>query len=550
MSSIILFLLMTCAWAELPIDRPMYDYEKNLKNEIQLSLERFYEGKVQVSVFLTIKSVDVSEKSVSQTLDIGYMPTPVVVKSKNGIQGKMIQRIDVHTFIHKSENETEKQDILNIIRSAAMPYQAQINVSFKVRTISPAPEIKKDTVIEHTIMEKIQKKLIEESGRLYDLLQVLLVLLFIGVTILFIPSQIKSIVKAFFETKGQNQEAFNQIHQKAEKATEPLVVLNQSHFLSFKEVMFNFPKSFRHFFLNSDQEEKNMLIDAISLLTPNELQKIKPFIHDLLGEVESHDFNQIDFKSLNSWLEKIARSIIIKDTVDRKLLEDFIPSKDFERITVLNFDDMMRIGHKLNNQTAWTVLSLSRSADESAKILSDLNHDMRLKIISNPDFDLELINKAVGDIMNEISGGSSKGISKISSEIIQSFSLMLESKSDDEADIILKAIRESDLKLFENLNRLYWPINKISTLDFYFVKSLFNELDIKEKTSLFIGVNHEIRDIFLKSADKKLQIILMDAFEKQQKQPSLEVKKQSQLSARNFIKKCQKLTIDSSVMAA
>jgi hypothetical protein len=549
MSSFILFLLMTCAWAELPIDRPMYEYEKNLKNEIQLSLERFYEGKVQVSVFLTIKSVDVSEKSVSQTLDIGYMPTPVVVKSKNGIQGKMIQRIDVHTFIHKSENETEKQDILNIIRSAAMPYTAQINVSFKVRTITPTSEFKK-TVIESTLMEKIQKKLIEESGRLYDLLQVLLVLLFIGVTILFIPSQIKSIVKAFFENKGQNQQAFNQLQQKTEKATEALVVLDQSHFLSFKEVMFNFPKSFRHFFLNSDQEEKNMLIDAISLLTPNELQKIKPFIHDLLGEVESHAFNQIDFKNLNSWLEKVARSIIIRDTVDRKLLEDFIPSKDFERITVLNFDDMLRIGHKLNNPSVWTVLSLSRGADESAKILAELHHEMRLKIISNPDFDLELINQAVGDIMNEIAGGSSKGISKISTEIIQSFSLMLESKSDDEADIILKAIRESDLKLFENLNRLYWPINKISTLDFNFVKSLFNELDIKEKTSLFIGVNHEIRDIFLKSADKKLQIILVDAFENQQKQPSLEVKKQSQLSARNFIKKCQKLTIDSSVMAA
>ncbi len=549
MSSFILFLLMTCAWAELPIDRPMYEYEKNLKNEIQLSLERFYEGKVQVSVFLTIKSVDVSEKSVSQTLDIGYMPTPVVVKSKNGIQGKMIQRIDVHTFIHKSENETEKQDILNIIRSAAMPYTAQINVSFKVRTITPASEFKK-TVIESTLMEKIQKKLIEESGRLYDLLQVLLVLLFIGVTILFTPSQIKSIVKAFFENKGQNQQAFNQLQQKTEKSTEALVVLDQSHFLSFKEVMFNFPKSFRHFFINSDQEEKNMLIDAISLLTPNELQKIKPFIHDLLGEVESHAFNQIDFKNLNSWLEKVARSIIIRDTVDRKLLEDFIPSKDFERITVLNFDDMLRIGHKLNNPSVWTVLSLSRGADESAKILAELHHEMRLKIISNPDFDLELINQAVGEIMNEISGGSSKGISKISTEIIQSFSLMLESKSDDEADIILKAIKESDLKLFENLNRLYWPINKISTLDFNFVKSLFNELDIKEKTSLFIGVNNEIRDIFLKSADKKLQIILVDAFEKQQKQPSLEVKKQSQFSARNFIKKCQKLTIDSSVMAA
>jgi hypothetical protein len=255
-----------------------------------------------------------------------------------------------------------------------------------------------------------------------------------------------------------------------------------------------------------------MLIDAISLLSPNELQKIKPFIHDLLGEVESHAFNQIDFKNLNSWLEKVARSIIIRDTVDRKLLEDFIPSKDFERITVLNFDDMLRIGHKLNNPSVWTVLSLSRGADESAKILSDLNHEMRLKIINNPDFDLELINQAVGDIMNEIAGGSSKGISKISTEIIQSFSLMLESKSDDEADIILKAIKESDLKLFENLNRLYWPINKISTLDFNFVKSLFNELDIKEKTSLFIGVNNEIRDIFLKSASPGPEPIPLGSF--------------------------------------
>ncbi len=549
MNSIILFLLMTCAWAELPIDRPMFEFEKNLKNEIQLSLERFYEGKVQVSVFLTIKSVDVSEKSVSQTLDIGYMPTPVVVKSKNGIQGKMIQRIDVHTFIHKSENETEKQDILNIIRSATMPYQAQINVSFKVRAITQKPETKK-SVIEPTIMEKFQKKLIEESGRFYDLLQVVLVLLFIGLTVLVIPHQIKSILKAFFENKGLNQIALNQLNQKPERATEALIVLNQSHFMSFKEVMFNFPKSFRQYFLNSDQEEKNMLIDAISLLTPNELQKIKPFIHDLLGEVESHAFNQIDFKNLNYWLEKVARSIIIRDTVDRKLLEDFIPSKDFERITVLNFDDMMRIGRKLNNPSVWTVLSLSRGADESAKILSELHHEMRLKIISNPDFDLELINQAVGDIMNEIAGGSSKGISKISTEIIQSFSLMLESKSDDEAHIILEAIKESDLKLFENLNRLYWPVNKITSLEFNFVKNLFNELDIKEKTSLFIGVNSEIRDIFLKSADKKLQIILVDAFEKQQNQPSLEVKKQSQVSARNFIKRCQKLTIDSSAVAA
>ena len=502
-----------------------------------------------MSIFLTIKSIDLNEKGVSQTVDIGYMPTPVVVKSKNALQGKMIQKIDVQAFIHHSGSELEKQDILNMIRSATMPYQSQINISFKVRSAPKIIEDKKK-IPEASLLEQIQKNLIEESERLYDLFQVLIVFAFVGLFALILPLQIKSIMKTFFENKTKTQSALRQLNQNHEKKAETPEKLDEKTFKAFKEVMLTFPKSFRHFFISSSAEEKLMLANAVSLLAPAELQTVKPFIYDLFGKVDANQIKDIDFTIFNSWLEKITRTITIADSVDRKIIEDFLSHEDFVKISSLNIDDLIKIGNRLKNPSAWTIITLSNGPEESFRILSEISNEMRIKVMSNPDLDLKLINQAASDIIKQIGELTAGGASRISHEITTSFCRMLESKSDEEAEIILNGIKDSNNGLFESLNQLYWPVKKIASLEFQLVKTLFNELNIEEKTSLFLGVGNEARDQFLKCADKKLQILLVDALERQQKHPSLDVKKRSLKSARDFIKTCQKNSFESSTNAA
>lgn len=547
MIHIILLLFTLLSWAELPIDRPMYEFEKNLKQEILQSLENYYEGRVKVSVFLTIKSATLAEKTQTQSVDLGYMPTPVVVKAQPGAKGLIVQRIDIHAFIHHKGEDSEKQDLINIIKSAISPYQGQILISFKVKA-APKKETEKSSEPAKSWQDKVKENLIKESGRLADILIAVIFILVFALFMLLVPIQIKSLMKTFFEGTAKSITTLKQADPVSNKEIKETVI-DQSALNAFRTALLSFPKSFRHYFHHASQEDKTLLAMAISMLSPEDLQVAKPYLHDLIGKIPSSFKITINPEKLNPWLESIARTIALTDTVDRRLLEDFISPEQFKKISKLSLEQMIEIGQKKKMASVWTAIMLSRSPEESSVILSDLDDVTRLRVLDNSHLDLITLNQAIDLILEEGENGDSSQFSKISKELVNSFTLMLESKTDDEAKLLLTGLKTTSRELYQVVERAYWPVSKISELAPEFIKSILNESDIEEKTLIYMGLDNSGRKLILNIVDKKLQTMLEDGLQKQARNPNLEVKRNSQAAVRKFIKKCQKAKQEESIAA-